>query len=164
MLSFGGLAGACEFGREDDLERDAGGMFSAGPTLRRLAAVVHDGGPLERVVAAAQPRLDALAEEVQEAYLTADDEAVVSRLEARLAEFQQPGRADLFALTGVNFEDLGPDRRSNDGQIEFHASTIVIFFTDTAVGEFLLELLQLVFQYRDIGRITVQRDLLTSTP
>ena len=43
------------------VERDAGGLFSAGPTLRRLAAVVHDGGPLDRVIAAAQPRLEALA-------------------------------------------------------------------------------------------------------
>jgi DNA-binding IclR family transcriptional regulator len=43
------------------LTRDELGLFSAGPTLRRIAAVVHEGGPLDRLVATAQPHLAALA-------------------------------------------------------------------------------------------------------
>lgn len=48
------------------LERDERGLFSAGPTLLRLAAVVHDGGPVDRLIRTAQPHIDALAAETGE--------------------------------------------------------------------------------------------------
>lgn len=43
------------------LHRDDVGVFSAGPTLRRIAAGLAAEGPVERIVATAQPHLDELA-------------------------------------------------------------------------------------------------------
>ncbi len=43
------------------LERDGSGVFSAGPTLLRISATLHEAGPLGRLVTVAQPHLDALA-------------------------------------------------------------------------------------------------------
>ncbi len=45
------------------LVRDEAGTFSAGPTVLRIAASLHDDGPLERLVAVVQPHLDRLAAE-----------------------------------------------------------------------------------------------------
>lgn len=56
------------------LDRDGAGVFSAGPTMLRLAASLHDGGPLERLTEFAQPHLDVLAEQTGEsAYLAVGD-------------------------------------------------------------------------------------------
>lgn len=43
------------------LDRDQQGMFHAGATLQRLAATLHDGGPLDGLVMTAQPHIDSLA-------------------------------------------------------------------------------------------------------
>ncbi len=43
------------------LDRDQQGMFHAGATLQRLAAALHDGGPLDGLVMTAQPHIDSLA-------------------------------------------------------------------------------------------------------
>jgi len=43
------------------LDRDQQGMFHAGATLQRLAATLHDGGPLDGLVMRAQPHIDSLA-------------------------------------------------------------------------------------------------------
>ena len=43
------------------LERDRSGTFSAGPTLLRISATLHEAGPLGRLVTVAQPHLDDLA-------------------------------------------------------------------------------------------------------
>lgn len=48
------------------LDRNASGIFTAGPTVRRIAASVHDGGPLDRMIDMTQPHLDALAGETGE--------------------------------------------------------------------------------------------------
>jgi len=48
------------------LYRNTDGWFSAGSTMMRLAAPLHDTGPLETVVSAAQPHLNALAAETGE--------------------------------------------------------------------------------------------------
>ena len=56
------------------LERDEAGVFSAGPTLLRISATLHDAGPLGRLVPVAQPHLDALAAATGEScYLVARD-------------------------------------------------------------------------------------------
>ena len=56
------------------LDRDGAGVFSAGPTMLRLAASLHDGGPLERLTEFAQPHLDHLVEQTGEsAYLAVGD-------------------------------------------------------------------------------------------
>ena len=54
--------------------RDDGGLYSAGPTLARLAASLRQSGPVDRLVDAAQPHLDRLAEETGEScYLALGD-------------------------------------------------------------------------------------------
>ena len=56
------------------VDRDDNGQFSPGPTMYRLAAALHDSGPLERLVATAQPYLDELATTTGEsAYLAVSD-------------------------------------------------------------------------------------------
>jgi len=61
------------------LDRDASGVFSAGSTLLRIAASLRDEGPLERLVSAAQPRLDTLAAATGEsAYLAVSDGRVAT--------------------------------------------------------------------------------------
>ncbi|MCP5025272.1 MAG: helix-turn-helix domain-containing protein [Actinomycetia bacterium] len=61
------------------LDRDANGVFSAGPTLARIAGSLRDDGPLERLVTAAQPHLDALAAGTGEsAYLAMSDRKVAT--------------------------------------------------------------------------------------
>jgi DNA-binding IclR family transcriptional regulator len=56
------------------VERDPDNNYSAGPTLRRIAATVHDGSPLDRLIATAQPHLDALAHTTREScYLAVGD-------------------------------------------------------------------------------------------
>ncbi len=56
------------------LERDEGGVFSAGPTLLRISATLHDGEPLGRLVPVAQPHLDNLALSTEEScYLVVRD-------------------------------------------------------------------------------------------
>ncbi len=57
------------------VDRDGAGEFSAGPTILRIAASLHDGKPLDRLVATAQPLLDRLASATGEsAYLAVADE------------------------------------------------------------------------------------------
>ncbi len=59
--------------------RDAPGAFSVGPTMLRLAAVVSDAGPLDRLIAAAQPHLTALAAATGEStYLAVSDGRVAT--------------------------------------------------------------------------------------
>ena len=59
--------------------RDDANTYAAGPTIRRLAAALHDGGPLDRLVAAAQPGLDELAAATGEsAYLAVGDGRVAT--------------------------------------------------------------------------------------
>jgi len=54
--------------------RDDANEYRAGPTVLRLAAALRDGGPLDRLVGAAQPRLDVLAAATGEsAYLAIGD-------------------------------------------------------------------------------------------
>jgi len=56
------------------VERDAAGSYSVGPTMLRLGATIAETGPVERLVALAQPHLDALAAETGEsAYLALSD-------------------------------------------------------------------------------------------
>ena len=61
------------------LERDATGLFSAGPTLLRLAAVLCKEKPLDSLIATAQPHLDRLARETGEsAYLALSDHRIAT--------------------------------------------------------------------------------------
>lgn len=63
--------------------RDRGGRFWAGPTFSRLAAAVRDGGPLDRLLAVAQPHLDRLAIETGEStYLAVGDGTVATYVAA----------------------------------------------------------------------------------
>ncbi|MGI9606390.1 MAG: IclR family transcriptional regulator [Acidimicrobiales bacterium] len=63
------------------LDRDDAGVFTAGPTVRRLAAAIHDGGPLDRLIDTAQPHLDSLAAETGEsAYLAVGGRGVATYL------------------------------------------------------------------------------------
>lgn len=56
------------------VERDRSGVYSVGPTMRRLTAALGDDDPLRRLVAAAQPHLDGLASTTGEsAYLAVSD-------------------------------------------------------------------------------------------
>ena len=61
------------------VERDDAGRFSVGPTMRRLAAVLGDSDPVRRLVATAQPLLDAAACETGESvYLAVSDGSVAT--------------------------------------------------------------------------------------
>ena len=61
------------------VDRDTSGQYSAGPTILRIAASLRDGGPLDRLVAIAQPHLDALASETGESsYLAVCDGTVAT--------------------------------------------------------------------------------------
>ncbi len=54
--------------------RDDAGQFAAGPTLHRIAATLREQGPLDNIVAAAQPHLEELANQTGEsAYLAVSD-------------------------------------------------------------------------------------------
>ncbi|NND76028.1 MAG: helix-turn-helix domain-containing protein [Ilumatobacter sp.] len=56
------------------VRRDDGGNFSAGPTVMRIAASLHDTGPLARLATTAQPFLDELAATTGEStYLAVSD-------------------------------------------------------------------------------------------
>lgn len=56
------------------IERDRAGIYSVGPTMRRLTAALGDDDPIRRLVAAAQPHLDELAADTGEsAYLAVSD-------------------------------------------------------------------------------------------
>jgi len=56
------------------VDRDEAGDFSAGPTILRIAASLRGGTVLDRLAAAAQPHLDALAERTGESsYLAVSD-------------------------------------------------------------------------------------------
>lgn len=48
------------------VERDTAGVFMAGPAMRRAARLVLDQGPIDRLLAVAQPHLDALAAVTEE--------------------------------------------------------------------------------------------------
>ena len=59
--------------------RDDANTYRAGPTIRRLGAALRDDGPLDRLVAAAQPRLARLAADTGEsAYLAIGDGRVAT--------------------------------------------------------------------------------------
>ena len=61
------------------VERDGQGAFGVGPTMMRLASVLSEQGPLEQLVATAQPRLDALAAACGEScYLVVSDGRVAT--------------------------------------------------------------------------------------
>jgi DNA-binding IclR family transcriptional regulator len=61
------------------VERDDSGRFSVGPTMRRLAAAIGDVDPVGRLVAAAQPLLDAAARDTGESvYLAVSDGSVAT--------------------------------------------------------------------------------------
>lgn len=61
------------------IDRDAGGRYSPGPTILRIAASLRDDGPLDRLIATAQPHLDALAAETGEStYLAVSDGKVAT--------------------------------------------------------------------------------------
>jgi len=61
------------------VDRDDAGQFSAGPTMLRLAASLRDDGQLERLVALAKPRLEALTESTGESsYLVVSDGEVAT--------------------------------------------------------------------------------------
>ncbi len=61
------------------LVRDAEGTFAPGPTIMRIAASLPDDGPLDRLVAAAQPHLERLAAGTGEsAYLAVGDDATAT--------------------------------------------------------------------------------------
>ncbi|MDX2381956.1 MAG: helix-turn-helix domain-containing protein [Acidimicrobiia bacterium] len=63
--------------------RDGGGRFWSGPTFSRLAAAVREGGPLDRLLAVAQPHLDRLAAETGEStYLAVGDGRVATYVAA----------------------------------------------------------------------------------
>lgn len=56
------------------VHRDESGTYSVGPTMLRLAASLRDVGPLQRMITATQPHLDALAETTGEStYLAVGD-------------------------------------------------------------------------------------------
>jgi DNA-binding IclR family transcriptional regulator len=56
------------------VDRDPAGLFSAGPTILRIAASLRDEAPLDRLLASAQHHLDALAGETGEStYLAVSD-------------------------------------------------------------------------------------------
>ena len=56
------------------VERDRAGIYSVGPTMRRITAALGDDDPIRRLVAAAQPHLDELAATTGEsAYLAVSD-------------------------------------------------------------------------------------------
>ena len=60
------------------LARDAAGDFSAGPRILRIAASLNGNGPLDRLVAAAQPHLDLLAVATGESSYLAVGDGVVA--------------------------------------------------------------------------------------
>lgn len=61
------------------LVRDETGLYSAGPTLLRMAAALHEYGPLDRLVAVAQPHLNSLAANTGEsAYLAIGDKGTAT--------------------------------------------------------------------------------------
>ncbi|MDH3684361.1 MAG: helix-turn-helix domain-containing protein [Acidimicrobiia bacterium] len=60
------------------VDRDAGGLYSPGATILRLAASLRDGGDLDRLVAIAQPQLDALAAETGESTYLAIGDGIVA--------------------------------------------------------------------------------------
>jgi DNA-binding IclR family transcriptional regulator len=63
--------------------RDDDGRFWSGPTFSRLAATVREGGPLDRLLAVAQPHLEALAAETGEStYLAVADGRVATYVAA----------------------------------------------------------------------------------
>jgi DNA-binding IclR family transcriptional regulator len=56
------------------VDRDADGRFGAGPTVLRIAAILHNHGPLDRLIAAADSHLARLADATSEsAYLVVSD-------------------------------------------------------------------------------------------
>ena len=56
------------------VERERSGSYTVGPTMRRLTAALGDDDPIGRLVAAAQPHLDALAGATGEStYLAVSD-------------------------------------------------------------------------------------------
>jgi DNA-binding IclR family transcriptional regulator len=61
------------------VERDDAGRFSVGPTMRRLAAAIEKVDPVGRLIAAAQPLLDAAARDTGESvYLAVSDGSVAT--------------------------------------------------------------------------------------
>lgn len=56
------------------VDRDGAGSFSVGPTMLRIAASLHDGGPLDGLIRGAQPVLDELSAATGEStYLAVGD-------------------------------------------------------------------------------------------
>ncbi|MCP3989795.1 MAG: helix-turn-helix domain-containing protein [Actinomycetia bacterium] len=65
------------------LDRDADGLYSPGPTILRIAASLRDGGDLDRLVAVAEPHLEALTAETGESsYLAVSDGTVATYVAA----------------------------------------------------------------------------------
>ena len=65
------------------VERDRSGVYSVGPTMRRLTAAIGDDDPIRRLVAAAQPHLDELAAATGEsAYLAVSDGRIATYVAA----------------------------------------------------------------------------------
>jgi len=61
------------------IDRDTSGQFSAGPTLLRIAASLHESGPLDRLVTVAKPILRQLVEDTGEStYLAVSDGATAT--------------------------------------------------------------------------------------
>jgi len=60
------------------LGRDIEGTYTAGPTVLRLAASLHDSGPLANLLPAAQPHLDALAATTGESTYLAISDGIVA--------------------------------------------------------------------------------------
>jgi len=61
------------------VDRDASGQFSVGPAMMRIAGALHDGGPLDGLIRAAQPVLDELAAATGEStYLAVSDGRVAT--------------------------------------------------------------------------------------
>lgn len=65
------------------LERDADGVFTAGPTILRIGSRVRRVEPIDELIASAQPYLDDLAEKTGEsAYLAVADDRVATYVAA----------------------------------------------------------------------------------
>ncbi len=63
------------------VDRDGAGRFSVGPTMVRLAAAIRELDPLDRLVTAARPHLESLAEQTGEStYLAMSDGTVATYL------------------------------------------------------------------------------------
>jgi DNA-binding IclR family transcriptional regulator len=125
------------------VRRDRDGVFSAGPTILRLASAAHDGGPLARLVTAARPVLDELTELTGESsYLAVADGAHAVYLATRessrsIRHVGWVGRAVPLAGTAIGAALAGePGTHVRSGAVEADIAAVAraVLDGDSIVG------------------------------